>query len=474
VCCAHTLARRYVNFIAFTYAKRSYASLLGPALGPNSSGPLIGRTFREWHYGYTDPVLAVLTPHNASAPWWAPVQARSVRLRHPSEAPRWAVLAAQVGNGNAPPGAAGRFHSRVMATGRPGAHLDEAGNILSDNGVVAVAHAGGALPIAGGRVAGTWGFGDMSQTPFGLRDRQPVHWYMGRLDMSAETTAHAGLGRSLPFTWTGKGPYLHHYVPAFDYVLDEEVFTPCGGAGGANATEGARAAAARSCITGDSVYGVWNLSGATGAPLFLTRGHYYGTDPAMAASLGGGNGSSVFKPSREAHNLEMVLDSLFGAPLVVRASFQTNVGLRPTAVFFPRLYHGAPGPGGFTILPAFWTDVRTRLADNFTFAVYVAHQVTDSAPRHTAGFCHLGGAIIAGFGAFSLWSMRREEREAEALQQEQEEGGGLAAAAGSGRRARAGSAASCASSSSAWDTDAEVAAGAADVSCSRRGSGISY
>jgi hypothetical protein len=394
-------------------------------------------------------------------------------MRDLSEAPRWAELAAAVGDGSAPPGAAGRLHARVMATGRPGPHLEEAGNVLSDNGVIAVAHPGGLLPIAGGRLAGPWGFGDMSQTPFGLRDRQPVHWYVGRMEMSAETSAHAGLGRALTFTWTGKGPYMHHYVPAFDYALDEEAtFTPCGAAG---ATEGARAAAARACITGDSVVGVWNLSGMTGAPLFLTRGHFYGTDPAMAASLGGGN-RSLFKPSREAHNMEMVLDSLYGTPLVMRASYQTNVGLRPSAVFFPRLFHAAPGPGGFTMMPAFWTDVRTRLADDITLGMYMAHEVTDAGPRHTAGFCHVVGAIMAGFGAFSLWSMRREEREAQALQLEEEAGGGGPAgfSVGGGRRARAGSAASCASSTSAWDTDTEVAAGAADASCSRRGSGVSY
>ena len=35
-----------------------------------------------------------------------------------------------------------------------------------------------------------------------------------------------------------------------------------------------------------------------------------------------------------------------------------------------------------------------------------------SAPRQTAGTVSIAGAVIAGFGAFSLWQMRVEERSA--------------------------------------------------------------
>ncbi len=40
--------------------------------------------------------------------------------------------------------------------------------------------------------------------------------------------------------------------------------------------------------------------------------------------------------------------------------------------------------------------------------LYYAHTLTESGPRFSAGCCHIVGAVVAGFGAFSLWSMRRE------------------------------------------------------------------
>ena len=40
--------RRYVDFVALTYAKDVIVSLMGVPLGPASSGPIIGRTVKEW------------------------------------------------------------------------------------------------------------------------------------------------------------------------------------------------------------------------------------------------------------------------------------------------------------------------------------------------------------------------------------------------------------------------------------------
>ena len=48
--------------------------------------------------------------------------------------------------------------------------------------------------------------------------------------------------------------------------------------------------AVRSCIYGELVDGVWNLTHSTGAPVLLSRAHYYGADPRMLASLGPGGG----------------------------------------------------------------------------------------------------------------------------------------------------------------------------------------
>jgi hypothetical protein len=352
--------RSYVNFIAFTYAKQAFSKLLGPPLGPASSGPIVGRTYEQWHFGFSDPVLASLLPRNASAPWWSYDDTSAPRGRRIAEAPRWAALAAEVGAGVAPPGAAERFFTTGMATGRPGEHMAQTGDIIADNGAARVAHPGGSTPVAG-RAAGPWGFGDLSALPFGLADRQPAQWYLGRWDMSPDPGSRIGLGRPLPLTWQGRPAYMDHYVPSLAYALDADTLTPCGGAA-PNASAAAHAAAALACVYGDDIAGVWNLSAAAGAPLFITRGHFYGADPSLAASLGP-DGAAAMAPDEAAHNIAATLDTLFGLPLALRASFQTVVGLRPTAVFFPRLWHGAPGPGGYTFLPASWLAVRVVPSD---------------------------------------------------------------------------------------------------------------
>lgn len=44
--------------------------------------------------------------------------------------------------------------------------------------------------------------------------------------------------------------------------------------------------------------------------------------------------------------------------------------------------------------------------------LFISHASIQFAPRFAAGACHIVGAVLAGFGAFSLWQMRREERAA--------------------------------------------------------------
>jgi hypothetical protein len=450
--------RSYVNFIAFTYAKQSFSTMLGPALGPASSGPIVRRTWEEWHYGFSDPALAALLPRNASAPWWTFDPTAAPRGRRIAEAPSWAALAAEVGAGTAPPDAAKRFFSTAMATGRPGEHMAQTGDVLSDSGVARVAHPGGSVAVRG-RPAGVWGFGDLSAIPFGLAARQTAHWYLGRWELAPDPGMHTGLGRALPLTWQGRPAYMDHYVPSLAYALDPDALTPCGGAAG-NASAAARAAAALACVYGDDIAGVWNLTGTVKAPLFITRGHFYGADPSLAASLGP-DGAAAMAPDEATHNIAATLDTLFGLPLALRATFQSVIGLRPTAVFFPRLWHGAPGPGGFTFMPAAWTSVRVVPSDKIvrrspaaraacacahrmrpadaarhacaaaqTMDLYYAHTLTESGPRFTAGCCHIVGAVVAGFGAFSLWSMRREGQTAGTVL-ERRRTGSVASSAGS-------------------------------------------
>ena len=424
---------RYVQFLAFTYGKGAYARMLGPALGRNSSGPIVGRSFEEWHFGFDEPLLAALQPRNLSAPWWAHNSLAAPRGRRKSEAPQWAALAAAVGAGTAPEGAAARFFSNAIATGRPGPYLAEAGDILEDNGAAWVRHQGGVTPVRG-RYSPTIrsGFGDMSRMPFGLKDTPTVHWYWSQAGLSTDPAAPVGLGRTLPMTLKSREPYLLHYMAALDYGLAPETLTPCG-ADVRNASAAAVEAERMACVYGDDVAGVWNLS-ASGTPMFFTRAHFYGADPALAASLGP-DAAAVLHPDAAAHDWALSLDTLFGVPLVVRLTLQMVIGLRPSAVFFPRMWNGAPGPGGYAFFPVSWNKVVSTLDDRTVRAAASAacdasrlmcrellraqtlkiHEVqlnSSSQPRMTSGIVTIAGAVMAGFGAFSLWQMRVEERAA--------------------------------------------------------------
>ncbi len=273
--------------------------MMGPPLGPSSSGPLVGRTIEQWFFGWYDPVLDALQPSglNASSPWWSHNANKQWFMRPVADAPRWAELAAAVGNGSAPAGAASRFFTMSMATGHDS--LSRAGDYLLDNGVSVVSHLGGDAPV-GGRSPSKTGFGDMSKLPFGFPPGMPASWYFGRLDMSIDPGNGVGLGRVVPLSWDGVAPSLHQHIPAVDYELSPDTLTPCGGAA-PNASSEAVIAARKACVYGDYVAGVWNISMQTHAPIFISRGHFYGADPALAASLG--PGAAALAPDEKTHNL---------------------------------------------------------------------------------------------------------------------------------------------------------------------------
>lgn len=350
-----------MQFVAFTYAKGAYAQMLGPPLGRNSSGPIVGRSWDEWYFGFNEPLLAQLQPPDPAAPWWALNPLAAPQGRRMSEMPRWAALAAQVGLGAAPEGAADHFFSTAVATGRPGPYLAEAGEILEDGGEAWVRHVGGVTQVHGKATSMLKvGMGDMSRMPFGLKDTPTVYWYWGRTDLAIDPTAGVGLGRAMPLE-VKSGLYMTHYMPALDYGLLPDSLTPCG-ADVHNASAVAKESARLACVYGDYIAGVWNLS-YIGAPMFLTRAHFYGADPALAASLGP-DAAAFLHPNETEHNWVLTLDSLFGVPLVVKVTMQTVIGLRPSPIFFPSMWNGAPGPGGYTYYPTAWNDVRLKLDDH--------------------------------------------------------------------------------------------------------------
>ncbi len=148
----------------------------------------------------------------------------------------------------------------------------------------------------------------------------------------------------------------------------------------------------------------------------------------------------------------MVLETVIGMPVRVTGSFQTNVGLRPTTVFFPRLWHGAPGPGGFTYFPIRWQAIKYLMSTDLvrcllfccvphgnathlnttpplqTLIIWRMHVVMVVDPRWLTGCMNVAGSILAAFGVYSLLAARRNE---EGLQAEARSRRASSVAAGS-------------------------------------------
>lgn len=372
---------RYVEYLAFTYAKTGLLSIMGTPLGPRSGGPIIGRTVFEWAYGWRDPLLEAAAPTRRPY-WWSFDPLLQFKFRPTSEQARWADLAQAVANGTAPRGAAKRFQTWVMATGRDDdAALFRAGNVLADNGATSTPHPGGSLPVEGRFIAHP-GFGNMAKLPFGLDTRLPASVYFGSATLGADPQLNIGLGRVLRMSWDGEPatPYLS--VPSVRYVLTPDAIAPCANvsatAAAPHASLLAMTQATQACITGDYIAGVWNLS-SSGIPLFLSLPHYLYADPAMAASLG--PGASAMQPNASVHAFQVILETVFGIPMAGSVGFQTVIGLKPTPVLFPALYHGAPGPGGYTFIPTGWTAIKFKL-DSHT--VRLARLPRPRSPWHAS------------------------------------------------------------------------------------------
>ena len=305
-----------------TYAKTQVLSWMGPPLGPQSGGPLIARTVGQLTFGWRDPVVtALLPPLPADSPWWAYDPTLQFTARNVSEMPRWLDLAESVRNGTAPAGAARRFLSITVQT-HDG--VSQAGNVLDDMHSPSMVAAGGNASVAG-RTLGRWGFGDLAKAPFALDGQESIDWYWSRTSLSPEAEAPLGLGRIVRMSWDGEPASMSSSnLMSQRYELMPQNMRTCSSLP-SNATLEERVSTGMSCVYGEKVDGVWNLSFAAKAPLLVSRGHLYGADPSIAASLG--SGASAMRPNRAEHNFMAVVDVAAGLALQVHASLQINVGL---------------------------------------------------------------------------------------------------------------------------------------------------
>ena len=398
-----TSARSYVEYVALTYAKSGVLSLMGPPLGPESSGPLIARTVEQLTYGWRDPVVAASSPPlSADSPWWAYDPALTFSSRRSSEMPLWLDLAESVRNGTAPAGAAARFLSITIQT-QDG--VSQMGNVLDDMHSSSVVAAGGNVSVAG-RLTGRWGWGNLAKAPFALDEQESIDWYWPRAGLVPEPEAPIGLGRVVRLSWDGEpAQQSSNRLMSQRYELLPQDMQSCSSLSAGNATT--TDFAGMRCLYGEEVDGVWNLSFTAKAPLLVSRGHLYGADPAIAASLG--SGAAAMRPNLAEHNIMAVVDVAAGIALQVHYSVQTNVGLKPTPLLSPLIWHGQPGPGGYTFLPSGWTNLTLVSLPTLDITIFALQVGLRNTPRITAGTLNLAGSLAAAITFYFLYTSKRNE-----------------------------------------------------------------
>ena len=417
-----------MEYVALTYGKEAILAMLGAPLGPASGGPIVGRTVYEWTYGFVDPIVAALTPPQPSdAPWWA-FNPLGPAAYASSERPRWRALAEQLANGSAPAAAASRFYSLTIQANDP---LNSVGNVIDDMHHEVLAFPGGNATVSG-RILGIWGLGDLSRFPFGLAGKDRVSWYCSSSLFGGDPSSPIGLGHSISLTWDGEEPSLRVTgIATKRYELMPQDTRACRPLlPGASMAELETSAAA--CIYGDYVDGVWNMTAKTGVPLLISRGHFYGADPTIAASLG--PGAAVLQPSRAQHNFFVLCDIMICVPVLLQMTFQNNVGIKPSPVLFPDMYNGQPGPGGYIWLPTSWStlvfqvpsaNVRIQRMSCLRLCgtesgscshcppqspiVFALQIEALNEPRFIAGAMNVAGAGIALFSFWAMWSSKRNE-----------------------------------------------------------------
>jgi len=343
-----------VDFVALTYAKDVIVSLMGVPLGPASSGPIIGRTVQEWYYGFVDPVMAALTPPPPpGTPWWSKDAPLGTLTGRSADIPRWRELAKQLANGTAPAAAAKRFFSITLQMNDG---LGQVGDVLEDMHQSSVRALTANVSITG-RLPGEWGWGDLSNAPFALAGVDHLNWYAPASFAGGDPENLPWTGRTFTISWDGAPPSVYVTgVAARRYEMGEEDMRACYTVPPSASTM-EHVNAARSCVYGDMVDGVWNLTHSTGAPVMISRGHYYGADPRMRASLG--PGAAALSPSRERHNVVVVVDIVAGLPVFIQFTSQVNVGMKASPVLFPNMYNAQPGPSGYIWLPTSWSLALT-------------------------------------------------------------------------------------------------------------------
>lgn len=293
-----SLLQGYVATVVLDSARMGFASLLGPRLGPGSSGILIRRTAEEWVYGYNDTLVNTLQP--GTKPF-----RMALRPPAPGEHVHYDASEPML------------FHSAVLATGREKAMREDVSSLISYNGqqtfsgMVDLRHFQTYLPETG-RLRPRW----VSFT--GVIRNFMV--FLSYPLLQRKTLKHFGYGevkdvRTVQYRLLGTEPLYH-----------------CN-------------ASVPNCRQQHQQPHVYNVS-HTGADAVVTYGNFAQADPSYKQSLG----------PLAAATLPMAVDALhapvwdvsyaIGRIVKYSGAWQTNYMIRQSDLFHNTTWNHAPAYGG--------------------------------------------------------------------------------------------------------------------------------
>lgn len=330
------LWKGYLNHLMTTYGVDAFAQMLGPSLGPQSSGILVKRTVEDWIFGYYDPVVSPLFPADDPRRYIRSVtKIRNASTIDEDHVP-WNVTDTSTwahAYGSTP-------YRMATGIGSP----ENATNIVrrSDGvGPIVYPHTSHIERVQGKDIAS----GQYHEIK---RSGELV-------DVSA--WADFGMGLDLKRSWTlrhrqGQTVVKNTKVSVETYGIAHEEFVACP----VNQT---------ACGRNTKYHGTFNVSGFELVPSVYTLPHGYRADPRVFGGyVDHTSPTSAFSPNATKHDALFMIYQPSGNTFGMRVPIQQNFKIEPTDVFFTTLWSGA-SPGDDVYVPISWISLEYDMDEAF-------------------------------------------------------------------------------------------------------------
>lgn len=332
------------------YNLNAVESMVGPFLGPESSGIFVRRTVEQWLMGYFDPLLS--PRYRTSDPRYlsrfitknflaTDLQPETYVERVPDDSiPRdqWPSVGAT---------------PWVLATGmdNPSRTLDVLESTLGDvtvpNGTYTYTSTGRSIKITGKKVANA------------------VYPEVKRKGLNAETVAWFDFGNSLDLARPVRLKYADEYeevhsdVKFHKFQVHPDELIPC-------------PTSRKNCDYNSRYHGAWDLTDHRMVPMTFTMPHGHRADPRMFGFINISDHACPFRPDAKAHEMEWDVLEQTGNVVGMKLRYQNNFEIKRTDVFYPNLWKPDPiSPADISAregtlrdgiyLPIAWVDISWRV-----------------------------------------------------------------------------------------------------------------